>query len=141
MMAKIVCKGLLFFALALLLCSSGAIARAGGSFSFTDDLLPILREQPLIATWLTASLDFDDTGDAVRIGENVMPQFGGQRIGPYVILAKPKGASGPFTMEVTVETEMVCKNKSGQVVDDCSKAGAMEQNFTSVTVKPHKEGQ
>lgn len=129
--------GFLFFALALLICSSCSMALAEGSFSFEADLMPILKQKPAIAKWLTGSLDFDDSGDALRIGDNVMPQFGGRRVGPYVILAKPKGASGPCTLEVTVETDMICKNKSGKVVD-CAKARTMEEKFCSVTVKPCK---
>jgi hypothetical protein len=131
---------LLFFALGLLVGLPGPVAQAGGSFSFEQDLLPILRRQPVIAKWLTGSLDFDQTGDAMRIGQNVMPQFGGRRVGPYVIAAKPKGVPGPFTLEVTVETEIICTNKSGKSVD-CAKAAAMEEKFDSVSVKPGQKSQ
>ncbi len=136
-MPRIAHTGFLFFALALLICSTCSMALAGGSFSFEADLLPILKQQPVIARWLTGNLDFDNSGDALRIGDNVMPQFGGRRVGPYVILAKPKGASGPFTMEVTVETDTICKDESGKVID-CAKARTMEEKFCSITVKPCK---
>ena len=99
---------------------------------------PILKQQPVMAKWLTGGLEFAETGDAVRIGQNVNPRFGGRRIGPYVILAKPKGASGPFTLEVTVETELICRNAAGKTVD-ISKAHAIQEKFASVTVRPYKE--
>ncbi len=47
----------------------------------------------------------------------------------------PKGAAGPFTMEVTVETELICLNAAGKPVD-VSKAQTIQQKFSSVTVKP-----
>ena len=79
-----------------------------------------------------------ETGDAVRIGQNVNPRFGGLRVGPYVILAKPKGASGPFTLEVTVNTDLICLNAAGKPVD-VSKAQTIQEKFSSVTVKPYQE--
>ncbi|HEY9072492.1 MAG TPA: hypothetical protein VIN67_00045 [Desulfobaccales bacterium] len=117
----------------------GAAAWAGGSFAF-EDLRPILNQQPVLAQWLTGGLEFAETGDALRIGQNVNPRFGGRRVGPYVILAKPKGAAGPFTLEVTVETELICKNKAGKPVE-VSQAQTIQEKFVAVTVKPYQEGQ
>ena len=96
---------------------------------------PFCSQQPVLAQWLTGGLDFDQTGDAIRIGQNVNPRFGGRRVGPYVILAKPKGAAGPFTLEVTVETELICLDKAGKPVD-VSKAQTIKEKFASVTIKP-----
>jgi hypothetical protein len=137
MMAHMVRKGVFLLALSLLLAWPGSRAWAGGSFAF-EDLQPILNQQPVLAKWLTGSLDFDETGDAVRIGQNVNPRFGGLRVGPYVILAKPKAAAGPFTLEVTVETELICLNKAGKPVD-VSQAQTIQEKFSSVTVKPYQE--
>lgn len=91
-----------------------------------------------MAKWLTDGLEFAENGDAVRIGQNVNPRFGGLRVGPYVILAKPKGAPGPFTLEVTVETELICRNAAGKAVD-VSQAQVIQEKFSSVTVRPYKE--
>lgn len=91
-----------------------------------------------MAKWFTDGLEFDQTGEAVRLGQNVNPRFGGRRIGPYVILAKPKGASGPFTLEVTVETELICRDAAGKPVD-VSEAHTIQEKFSSVTVRPYKE--
>lgn len=136
MMANLVRKGVLLSVLALLLSWTSSAAWAGGSFAF-EDLQPILNQQPVLAKWLTGGLDFDQTGDAVRLGQNVNPRFGGRRIGPYVILAKPKGASGPFSLEVTVETEYICRDKAGKPVE-VFEASTIQEKFASVTVKPYK---
>jgi hypothetical protein len=130
-------KGLGLLGMAVLISLPGSPSRAGGSFAF-DDLRPILHQQPALAQWLTGGLEFDQTGDAIRIGQNVNPRFGGRRIGPYVILAKPKGAAGPFTLEVTVETELVCRNAAGKAVD-VSKAQTIQETISAVTVRPYKE--
>ena len=92
----------------------------------------------MVAKWLTGGLEFAETGDAMRIGQNVNRRFGGRRIGPYVILAKPRGASGPFTMEVTVETELGCRNAAGKDVD-VSQAHTIQEKFSSVSVRPYQE--
>ncbi len=130
-------KGLGLLALALLISLPGSAAWAGGSFAW-DDLQPILNQQPVLAKWLTSGLEFAETGDAMRIGQNVNPRFGGRRTGPYVILAKPKGAPGPFTLEVTVETELICRNAAGKAVD-LSEATDIQEKFASVTVRPYQE--
>ena len=57
---------------------------------------------------------------------------------PYVILAKPKGAAGPFTLEATVETELICLDAAGKAVD-VSKAQTIQEKFAVVTVKPYQE--
>jgi hypothetical protein len=138
MLAQTLRKGVFLLALALLLAWPGVKAWAGGSFSFAQNLQPILNQQPVIAKWLTGSLEFDQIGDAVRIGQNVNPRFGGLRVGPYVILAKPKGAAGPFSLEVTVETDLICLNAAGKPVD-FTKAQTIKEKFSSVTIKPYQE--
>lgn len=140
MIANMVRKGVGWLALAVLISLPGSAAWAEGSFGF-EDIQPILQQQPVLAQWLTGGLDFDETGGyAIRIGQNVNPRLGGLRVGPYVILAKPKGAAGPFSLEVTVETEIICLNKAGKPVD-VSKAQTIQEKFSSVTVKPYQESQ
>jgi hypothetical protein len=121
----------------LLVSWPGSMAWGGGSFAL-EDLWPILQQQPILAKWLNDGLEFDATGDAIRLGQNVNPRFGGRRLGPYVILARPKGAAGPFTFEVTVETELICRDAAGKEVD-VSKAQTIQEKFASVSVRPYKE--
>jgi hypothetical protein len=123
----------------ILVSLPGSSAWAGGSFAL-EDLRPILQQEPGLATWLIDGLEFAETGEAVRIGQNVNPRFGGLRLGPYVILAKPKGASGPFTLEVTVETELICRNAAGKNVD-VPQAQTIQEKFSSVSVRPYKKTQ
>jgi hypothetical protein len=130
-------KRVCWLGMAVLVASLNSAAWAGGSFAF-EDLQPIVNQQPVLAKWLTGGLEFAETGDAIRIGQNVNERFGGRRVGPYVILAKPKGASGPFTLEVTVETELICQNAAGKAVD-VSQATDIQEKFSSVTVRPCKE--
>ena len=130
-------KGVCFLGMAVLVSLPGSSAWAGGSFA-REDLRPILDQQPVMAKWLTDGLNLPETGDALRLGQNVNRRFGGRRIGPYVILAKPKGAAGPFTLEVTVETELICQNAAGKTVD-VSQAQVIQEKFSSVTVRPYQE--
>jgi|WetSurMetagenome_2_1015567.scaffolds.fasta_scaffold643497_1 hypothetical protein len=130
-------KGVCLLGMAILVSLPGSSAWAGGSFA-REDLRPILDQQPVMAKWLTNGLEFAETGDALRLGQNVNPRFGGRRIGPYVILAKPKGAAGPFTLEVTVETELICQNAAGKTVD-VSQAQVIQEKFSSVSVRPYQK--
>ena len=130
-------RHLAMLALAALLTFSAASARAGGSFS-VDEFMLILEQQPAIAQWIADSLDLDETGTAMRIGQEVNPNLGGMRIGPYTILAKPKGADGPFTLELTMETQMDCLDDSGNSVE-FDKATAIEESFDYLTIRPYSE--
>ncbi len=130
-------KGFFLLALALFLAWPGSAAWAGGSFAF-EDLQPILNQQPVLSQWLTASLDFDQTGLAVRLGQNVYPHLGGARVGPYAILAKPKGKAGPFTLQVTVNTKIIFLDKAGKPMADSDKSEPwhIKEKLSSVTVEP-----
>jgi hypothetical protein len=123
----------------VLVLSLRAAAWAGGSFAL-EDIKPLLEQEPVLAKWLTDGLDLDETGSATRIGQNVNAHLGGTRVGPYVLLAKPKGVAGPFTLEVTVETEISFLNAAGKSVD-LPKARQILEKMSSITVRAYKEGQ
>lgn len=130
-------KYLASLVLALLTTISAIPAWAGGSFS-AEELWPILEQQPAVAQWIAQGLDLDESGFAMRIGQDVNPNLGGLRVGPYMILAKPKGAEGPFTLELTVETQMECLDDSGNIVE-FEKATTINETFDSLTVRPYSE--
>ncbi len=109
---------------------------AGGSFSFKEHLKPLLLQQPELEKYLLQSLDFSDSGFANRIGQNVNPRFGGRRIGPYILQAKPKGRKGDFIFEVTVETEYIMKDAKGKLTEDISQAYDIQEKLISVEIKP-----
>jgi hypothetical protein len=120
----------------LMLTVSVSSTRAGGSFAYKD-ILPILAQEPVMDKFINDGLEFNDSGSAMRIGQNVNPRFGGRRVGPYVIMAKPKGTSGSFTLEVTVETELICQDDSGNTVD-VSEAQIIKEKFSAISIRPYK---
>ena len=73
---------------------------AGGSFSFDIELKPILNQQPVIKDFVLKSFDVAESGWASRIGRQVNEKFGGRRIGPYHIKARPKEYQGKETFEL-----------------------------------------
>lgn len=73
---RLVRKGVGLLGLAVLVSLAGSSAWAAGSFAF-EDLQPILNQQPVLAKWLTGGLEFAETGDALRIGQNVNPRLAG----------------------------------------------------------------
>jgi len=75
MIADMVRKGIGVLVMAFLISLPGSAAWAGGSFAF-EDLRPILNQQPELAKWLTAGLEFDQADIAVRLGQNAV-HFGG----------------------------------------------------------------
>ncbi|THB71717.1 MAG: hypothetical protein D6E12_00820 [Desulfovibrio sp.] len=112
-------------------------AWAGGSFH-VDQLWPLLEQQPAVAQWVAQGLELNESGFAMRIGQEVNPNLGGMRVGPYMILAKPKDSEGPFTLELTIETHMECLDESGNPVD-IDKAVTINETFKSLTVRPFLE--
>jgi hypothetical protein len=60
---------------------------AEGSFSFDDELQPILNSIPETKSYVLNHYSFASSGWANRIGNNVNPRFGGRRLGPYTIPA------------------------------------------------------
>ena len=69
---------------------------AGGSFCLDIELKPILNQQPLIKDLVLETFDIAESGWAHRIGQQVNEKFGGRRLGPYSIKAKPKGQEGDY---------------------------------------------
>lgn len=110
-------------------------ALAGGTFLLEEDLMPILAQAPATRDMLFSQYDLETWGVATRIGSNVNSHFGGKRIGPYIILAKPKGTPGPYTLEITIETKVLFLNSSGKRVD-ISKARVIKEKFISCEVVP-----
>lgn len=121
--------------LALLAIILPVIARAGGSFRVSDELDPILNQAPEIKQYLFQSLDIKPDGWAGRIDQLVNPNFGGRRIGPYHVLAKPKGAYGEYTMELIIHTQYILLNAEGEEVG-IHFATHISEVFLSAEIKP-----
>lgn len=111
---------------------------AGGSFDVNIELKPITNQIPELWQYLTSTLELQQSGWASRIGNEVNPRLGGTRIGPYCLLAKPKTANGPYTMEVCFNTEQLWLDSQGK---NCAldRASRVEERFVSVEIKPWRK--
>ena len=88
---------------------------AGGSVSFEERAIPLLRTQPALLRFVQQSLDVAPVGDAVRLGK----QFGdrvGERITPFSFEARPKGADGPFTLLLIINSPEGMNNNDAATV-------------------------
>ena len=84
-----------------ILFTSGVFA--GGSVSFEERAVPLLRTQPTLLQFVQQSLDIAPVGVGVRLGKD----FGdlvGKRITPFSFEARPKGATGPYTLLLIVNS-------------------------------------
>jgi hypothetical protein len=115
-----------------ILCSS--TVNAGGSF-LMEDIRPILDQSPVVRNFLISTLDFEKSGDANRIGNNVNPRLGGTRLGPYCVPAKPKGKTGRNTMIVCIITEYIFRDKAGKICK-LEQAYSVNEKFISLDIKP-----
>jgi hypothetical protein len=136
-MIRYVRSALLAIGMTMLIGASCSSCWAGGSIAL-EEIMPLLEKAPAMVKWLNDTLDLDTVGDATRIGQNVNPRLGGTRIGPYTILAKPKGAPEPYIFEVTIETTQSFRDAKGKSVD-VSKAHSVEEKFESISIRPYKE--
>ena len=74
-----------------------ASARAGGSISFQDDAIPLLRRQPALLQFVQQTLDISPTGWGLRLGHDFGDRVG-TRVPPFRFEARPKGQKGPYTL-------------------------------------------
>ena len=96
--------------------SAALDADAAASFTPEIELGPILEQVPEIRRLIEESLELAPSGSARRIGLLVNPRFGGRRVGPYHITARPKGTAGPDVFELTVHTEVIALGRDGETV-------------------------
>ena len=118
----------------------------GGGVSFDEQLLPLLQQNKPLADLLLKTFDFRDSVYAQSdFGDHT--RFGGERLGPYTVLAKPKGSSGDWVFEITVQTEWTIYDRAGKVIPLKDERGKMtgifdsnavrlEEAFESLTIKP-----
>ena len=125
-----------FTAVLILLASTSAVA--GGSFHVDAEFKPIKAQIPELWAALSSAFDMAASGGASMIGNNVNEQLGHRRVGPYCLLAKPKGAPGPNNF-------IVCFNTAPQWLDDKGRptelpnAYSFTEKFVSVEIEPWEE--
>jgi len=111
---------------------------AGGSFRLDIELEPILNQQPLIKDLVLETFDIAESGWASRIGQQVNEKFGGRRIGPYHIKAKPKGYQGEYIFELIFHTEKIFLDKNGEPTNLIN-ADIIKEKFISLEIKMIEE--
>ena len=125
----------------LLVFISGAFISpsfAGGSFRLDIELEPILNQQPYIKDFVLGTFDIAESGWASRIGQQVNEKFGGRRVGPYHINAKPKGYQGEYIFELIFHTEKKFLDKKGEPTDLIN-ADIIKERFKSLEIKMIEE--
>lgn len=93
----------IFIAILATMALSVSIAFAGGSVSFEEAALPLLRTQPHLLRFIQQSLDVAPVGEGVRLGLNEGEQAG-KRITPFQFEARPKGTNGPYTLILMIHS-------------------------------------
>ena len=126
---------LCFLIIASIICIPAAPIQAGGSFLVEKELMPILDQLPDLKAYLFRNLEIAPSGFATRIGNDVNPKFGGRRIGPYIVKAKPKGIEGPYSMELIIHTQHIFLDSEG-FETDVKNANEIREKFMYIEYRP-----
>ena len=116
--------------------AASSLCSAGGSVEFkvVDQLI---RQQPIIYSWLSASLVLPDMAFAeVRFGSH-FKYLGGGRMGPYTFMAKPRASRSHGEIEVIICTDVRFLDESGKQLPDSEIEDAvrLEETLASVQVR------
>ena len=103
-------KGVCLLGMAVLVSLPGSSAWAGGSFA-REDLRPILDQQPVMANGSPTGWNLPKPATPCASARTSTRVSAGGASAIRHHWPKPKGASGPFTLEVTVETELICRKR------------------------------
>lgn len=107
-------KRMKYYCLCILIALVGQ-ARGDGSF-YLRDIQPLLQQQPVIWNHLQTTLEIAPVGIAPRISGAQNRELNGVRTAPYRLLAKPKGASGKYVLELVIEADTKFLDGSGRDV-------------------------
>lgn len=108
---------------------------AGGSFRFDTELEPIVNQKPELKKFILKTFDIAESGYTPnRIGWQINKKFGGKRLGPYFLNAKPKGQKGRYIFELIFHTEHIFLDKNGNKTE-LSSADVIQEKFKSVEIK------
>jgi len=119
----------------ILILYTAAQAFAGGSFQFDTDLEPLLNQKPELKRLILETFDLADSGyTPSRIGRQVNKKFGGKRLGPYHLKAKPKGQKGDYIFELIFHTEHIFLDKNGHATE-LTDAEVIKEELKSIEIK------
>jgi hypothetical protein len=99
----------------LVVLSTVRPALAGGSLDF-EQVRQLLHEKPALEVLLTQTLQVEHSGMGVRLGFHWV-HLGGLRIGPYTFKGKPRGKTGPDTLDITICTHVTFVDAKGRAIE------------------------
>lgn len=90
-------------------------AYAGGTMG-TDEVIPLLKQQPALYEHLSTTLEFSSAAWAQRIGHVGRDRLAGARVAPYEFNARRKGHRGDWEFRLIVEAETTYFDEVGRKV-------------------------
>lgn len=81
---------MLFVQLFLSLTFLPTLSFAGGSVSFSQDMIPLLQDRPELINPILRRLEITDNGEANKLGSAICPALAGTRLPPYAFQAKER---------------------------------------------------
>ncbi|MCC6547943.1 hypothetical protein IT570_12325 [Candidatus Sumerlaeota bacterium] len=110
----------------------------GGSLDFSD-VKELLNQQPLIARFITESLEVRHVGDAARIGYGDNPVLAGIRVSPFSFDAKVKGSRAGYDLSLVIEAKVEYFDENGKPTD-LRRAKALKQVLQRIVLKANATG-
>jgi hypothetical protein len=117
---------------------------AEGSVSFQEDIVPILKTKPVFMKFIlnVFQIKYRGNGWARRIGNDAIPQLGGERIGPYRFQATWRGSDGDMPITLVINTNNEFFDQIGRKIinnEDFYQAHSVRQTFASVEIFPEEQ--
>ncbi len=122
---------------------------AGGTVSFAEDIIPLLRNRQALINPILHGLNINDTGESSRIGRVICPGLAGARIPPYVFHAREYGANGS-ELQLIINSNVDFYDRNGKIVfhiedgipnesdGDLALAVTLRETFSSIMIKVRK---
>jgi len=110
--------GLNLLALFTIYLALTTMCLAGGSIGWDQVRAEIAKDDPFLANYIAKNFEMRYSGGAVRVGHDkdgnsLVPGMGvGARMPPYEFPAKPLGASGDFTLFITLNPDSFDNGKT-----------------------------
>ncbi|MBC8746685.1 hypothetical protein OKW43_003360 [Paraburkholderia sp. WC7.3g] len=114
------------------------IAYAEGAISFTDNIMPMLKDRPQFKEFILQSFSVTDTGWGVRVDSLTMPHMGGARMGPYrfqAIWHSPQGDT-PVTLVIDTKTEFFDSHRRQITGSDLRRTTSITETLDCIEVEP-----
>jgi len=119
--------------LLMIVSAATALAQQRGTVALSE-LNELLAQKP--TSWNRIKTDFEvfPVVDGGRINAAQSRELTGTRVAPYQLFARPKGATGPYTHQITIETESEFFDSQGRPVPP-SKAKHVREKVLSIATR------